>query len=163
MLHLHVTMRFSRRNIFARVASCFLVLIGICLPSSLPAAPSTFAVFPTDSTWKFNRGTNEASSPSSAWRQAAFNDGSWETGAAPFLYTSAATEPPFWSGGAFAGTTLGDMLNRYTTVYLRKAFVLTNASQAITFTFSAASDDGFVAYINGVEFARRNVSIQDPV
>lgn len=112
--------------------------------------------------WRFRRGTNEASSPVTAWRQTNFNDSVWEQGAAPFLYTAALTEPPFWNGGASVGTTVNDMLNAYTTIYMRKSFVISNKVHAISLTLTAASDDGFIAWLNGIEVARRNVTSTSP-
>src|ERR1051326_4254959 len=40
----------------------------------------------TNSSWKFHKGTGEASSPTNAWRAVAFDDSTWNTGAAPFYY-----------------------------------------------------------------------------
>jgi len=124
--------------------------------------PSTSLIFPNDTTWRFRRGTSEASVPATAWRQTNYNDSAWEQGPAPFLYTTALTEPPFWNGGPFAGTSVNDMLNTYTTIYLRKSFVVSNSVHALSLTLTAASDDGFIAWVNGVEIARRNVTTPSP-
>lgn len=144
------------------VGLAILPALSFILPATMFGAPNTSSLFPSDTTWRFRRGTNEASVPATAWRQVDFNDATWEQGAAPFLYTSALTEPPFWNGGAFGGTLLNDMFSRYTTVYLRKSFVMTNTVHTISLTLTAASDDGFIAWLNGVEVARRNVTASSP-
>ena len=111
------------------------------------------SLFSTNSTWKYFKGTSEASSPSAAWREIGFNDSSWLTGVAPFYYEN---EPG--SANAFTGNTaLTDMFGRYTCVFMRKTFVLTNASQVAQLRMTALSDDGFIAWINGVEVTRFNV------
>lgn len=153
---------FSRHFMESRASFPILLVLSLILPATAVAAANTSSIFPSDAIWRFHRGVNEASSPVGAWRLAEFDDTTWEQGAGPFLYTSAATEPPFWNGGASGGTFLNDMLNRYSTVYLRKRFVVTNAAHAVSLTFTAASDDGFVVWLNGVEVARRNVTASSP-
>ena len=87
----------------------------------------------TDATWKLFKGLSEASSPDpAAWRQPAFDDTSWAVAPAPFYYTSTPTEPPFYNGGPVTGTVLGDMMNVYTCIFLRKTFVVINAAASGT-------------------------------
>ena len=121
------------------------------------ATASALRLFDTDTVWRWKRGTNEASAPVTAWRLSGFDDAAWDESRAPFLYTTFTNEPPFWDGGGFAGTLLNDMLGHYLSVYLRKSFVLAHA-QVKSLTFTAASDDGFIAWVNGVEIARQNVA-----
>ena len=53
------------------------------------------------SSWKYFKGFSEASAPdSTAWRNAAFNDSSWNSASAPFRY-----------GDGSGGTVLSDMKN----------------------------------------------------
>ena len=40
----------------------------------------------TNSTWRYFKGTSEASTPTNAWRELAFDDSAWLVGAAPFHY-----------------------------------------------------------------------------
>ena len=144
----------------ARLVAFFALLLVV--QEIAMGAPGTSLIFPSDTTWRFRRGTSEASLPVTAWRGTNFNDSAWEQGPAPFLYTTGLTEPPFWNGGPFAGTSVNDMLNAYTTIYLRKSFVVSNAVHALSLTLTAASDDGFIAWVNGVEIARRNVTTPSP-
>ncbi|MBI5386580.1 MAG: alkaline phosphatase family protein [Verrucomicrobia bacterium] len=101
----------------------------------------------TNSLWRFQRGTNEASSPLSAWRQRGFDDSSWPELPATFYFGET------WP----TGTVLNDMLNRYTCIFLRQQFVVTNAALLYDFRLRAQCDDGFVVWINGVEVQRYNM------
>src|SRR6185503_1509040 len=55
------------------------------------------------------------------------------------------------------GTTLSDMANNYTCVFLRQKFTITNRYEFGALTLSAKCDDGYIAWINGVEVARYNL------
>jgi hypothetical protein len=104
-------------------------------------------VFPTNSVWRYFKGLNEASSPSpAAWRGPAFDDVSWSSGFAPFYY-----------GEPLSGTVLNDMAGGYTCLFLRRSFPITNAYEFGALTFSAQCDDGYIAWVNGVEVARYNM------
>ncbi len=54
------------------------------------------------------------------------------------------------------------MRNSYKTVYTRKTFNVSNASSVTGMTLMMDWDDGFVAYINGVEVARANMPAGTP-
>jgi len=106
----------------------------------------------SNATWRFLKGANEASTPANAWRQLAFDDSGWSNSLAPFVFG----EPGF-TNAAIPGTGLDDMANNaYGSIYLRKEFVLANAS-ALTLWLSHRSDDGFIAWINGFEVWRYNM------
>jgi len=97
--------------------------------------------------WRFAKGITPASSPDAkAWRLSGFNDQSWSTGNAPFFY-----------GEALSGTELVDMRGAYTSLFLRREFNVRSVSEIESLTLKAISDDGFIAWINGVEVARFNV------
>lgn len=103
-------------------------------------------LIPRNAVWSYLKGTNEASSPdNTAWRQPGFNDASWPTGPVPVFY-----------GEPLTGTEVPDMRGLYTSIYFRKIFVVTNVQEVETLTLQAVSDDGFVAWINGIEIARFN-------
>lgn len=101
----------------------------------------------TNSTWKLFKGRSEASSPISAWRAIAFDDGAWTASPAPFSYGE----------GYTTGTMLDDMRGQYTCIFLRHTFVTTNIPDIAALRLSALSDDGFIAWINGTEVARFNM------
>ncbi len=116
------------------------------------------ALITADAVWKFRPGTNEASTPIGGWRQLSFDDSSWTDAPAPFYYSTDATEPPFHEGEPFNGTAITGMMGTYSSIYLRKRFFVPNAAVVSELILGAACDDGFIAWINGVEVARYNVS-----
>ncbi|MFN0127848.1 MAG: CotH kinase family protein [Verrucomicrobiales bacterium] len=96
--------------------------------------------------WRYRKALSEASSPdTAAWRFPAFpaDDGTWLTsaGGAPFGY------------GDVVDTVLADMRGGYSGIYLRHTFELTG-SLAGPLRLRVYNDDGFIAWLNGVEVAR---------
>jgi hypothetical protein len=82
-----------------------------------------------------------------AWRANGYSDSGWQSGAAPLGF----------------GTTVNTILPyvaspRPVTTWLRKEFSLTDAPEAVaTLTAEVNYNDGFVAYLNGIEIARRSL------
>src|SRR5262245_52195489 len=94
-----------------RSAHLFLIMV-ICL-CALPGRTADLLVA-TNTAWKYFKGRSEPSTPISAWRQLNFVDTTFTQGSTPF-----------WYGDVFpGGTQLTDMLNQYTTLYLRRTFVV---------------------------------------
>ena len=62
----------------------------------------------------------------------------WKTGRAGFGYADDDDK-----------TVLEDMLNKYTTVYIRKEFEITNGTDLSRLALAINYDDGFVLYLNG--------------
>jgi len=90
-------------------------------------------------TWRYFVGT---SSPDTNWRNLSFIDGSWATG----------------NGGIGFGD--GDdatTIAQCTSVMMRKTFTVPDTSDIVKAIFHMDYDDGFVAYLNGVEIARANL------
>ncbi|MBN1670357.1 MAG: VCBS repeat-containing protein [Kiritimatiellae bacterium] len=100
--------------------------------------------------WRYRKGTAEPSSPNTAWRSATFDDSAWPEGAAPFGYSSDAAEGPF-------GTTLSDMRNGYSSLFLRSTFSVQQAAWITELRLETEIDDGFIVWINGEEVDRVNV------
>ena len=91
--------------------------------------------------WDYFRGT---SNPPADWNEAGFTPGAaWRSGATGIGY-----------GDGDDTTVLSDMEDNYTTVYCRREFEISNADIVGRLELSIDYDDGFVAYINGVEVAR---------
>jgi len=105
--------------------------------SGSPARTNTLVA--AQSVWRYRKGTNEASSPTTAWRQVGFDDSAWAEGTLPLGY-----------GETFIATPLNDMQNGYVSVFLRKKFVVTDPAQFSRLVLEAQYDDGFKAWINGV-------------
>jgi len=99
------------------------------------------------STWRYRKGTAEASSPAYAWRSGAdgFDDSAWDQGAAPFGY-----------GPLSYGTTL-DMRNNCASLFLRRTFTMQEPDAVSALALAVDYDDGFILWLNGEEIARVNV------
>ena len=92
------------------------------------------------SAWRYRKGTSEASSPTSAWRNLSFTeDSTWATGTAAIGYDPSLA----------MGTTLSDMNGNYTCVFMRKTFNVGNPSSYQGLRLEAKYDDGFNVWVNG--------------
>ncbi len=100
------------------------------------------------STWRYRKGT---SAPPSNWNSRTYDDGAWSSGPAGFGY-----------GDSDDNTVLSDMEDGYLSLYIRRSFTVADPTGIHTLTLGAWYDDGFVAYLNGTEVARRNVSGNPP-
>ncbi|MBN1419485.1 MAG: lamin tail domain-containing protein [Planctomycetes bacterium] len=110
--------------------------------SQIPGAQAD--LIPVGSVFRFFRGWDEPS-PALEWTAPGFDDAAWESGVAGIGY-----------GDGDDATTLSDMRNGYTTLYLRRTFTLADPAEVIGQTFWIDYDDGFVAYLNGTEIGRQN-------
>lgn len=115
--------------------------IGEVAPFSQSTEPGTpVTLIPPGSTWRYFKGTQEASQPDvTAWRQYDFNDSAWPQGAAPIGWGESSS---------FLGTMLDGMQWTYTSFYVRKKFVISDLSGVGKATLSVMYDDGFNVWIN---------------
>jgi tetratricopeptide (TPR) repeat protein len=97
---------------------------------------------PEGASWSFFRGRAEPSA-GMEWTATDFDDSAWEKGAGGFGYQDGDD-----------ATVLTDMKGNYTTVYIRNVFTMPEAAPYQRCRLSVKADDGFVAYLNGVEVAR---------
>lgn len=134
-----------------RVCRLLLLLMFATLHLSLPRVWAEVVVA-NGSTWRFFKGTQEASTPLDAWRAAAFDDGEWLEGPAPFHYGE----------GLVGGTELTDMARTYNTVYLRKQFYSSDPGEISGVVVEATVDDGFALWLNGRLVVRYNCP-EDPL
>ena len=100
---------------------------------------ATTVLIPQNAIWKYNAGGADLGA---AWRETSYNDDSWSSGQAAL---------------GFGETYLKTLLpSKQITYYFRKSFVLAELVTAIEqLTLLANYDDGFVAYLNGQEVARK--------
>ena len=84
--------------------------------------------------------------PPAAWTEIDFDDSGWTAGASPLGY-----------GEIGLGTVIDDMRSNYWSLYVRKAFVVDDPSVVEELVLRVDYDDGFVAYLNGVEATRANL------
>ncbi|MDB6151102.1 MAG: hypothetical protein JWQ44_2550 [Chthoniobacter sp.] len=87
------------------------------------------------------------------WAAVAFDDVNWSSGTGPIGVGN--------PGGVPLGTALTGVATVTPSVYTRTVFNVTAAEAAETqpLRLSVQYDDGFVAYVNGVEVARRNIGL----
>jgi hypothetical protein len=95
--------------------------------------------------YSYFKGTSEPSQPITLWYGTGFNSSAWPVGDAPFRY-----------GDGSGGTLLSDMMNNYTTLYIRKNFEIADTGDFDEIHISVDYDDGFVLWINGSEVIKNN-------
>ena len=112
----------------------------------LPLCLATFGQidFTAGSGYKYLKGSAAASLPAD-WMTPAFIDQGWSQGNAPFRY-----------GDGTGGVLLSDMINSYSTLYMRSTFNAFSVDRIKDIRFRVNYDDGFVIWINGTEVMRRN-------
>lgn len=92
------------------------------------------------------------SEPPATWKDAGFDDSAWLVGTTGIGY-----------GDGDDATVLDDMRNNYSTVYVRADFDVTDVNDIGTLLLNIIYDDGFVAYLNGTEIARENLTATPPL
>lgn len=98
--------------------------------------------------WKYFKGQSEPSPlnngrPGLAWTRTDFDDSSWSEGSTGIGY-----------GDRDDATLLNDMRYNYSSVYIRRNFSVADPSALEGFGLRINYDDGYVAYLNGVEISR---------
>lgn len=93
--------------------------------------------------WKYFIGTEE---PPSDWREIDFDDSSWNEGPSGFGF-----------GDDDDATILPDPLISF---YIRHTFQIDDLQNIVNALFHVDFDDAFVAYLNGVEFAREGIGLE---
>lgn len=115
--------------------------------SSGAGSPQLY-VPPNDVVWQYRKGTNEASSPVSAWRDLNFvEDGTWSQGQTSVGY-----------GDNDDYTILNDMQNSYSSLFLRRVFSIDPGAKPSAIKLKVRVDDGCIVWINGQEVARFHVA-----
>jgi len=86
------------------------------------------------------------------WYQADYDDSLWSQGSGPFGFGS-------FAGNTFGVNTSALMQNKRPALYLRKAFTasVAQATSPQELQFTIRYNDGFIAFLNGSEIARRNM------
>jgi hypothetical protein len=138
---------------FPVLAALFACLAPAILAEPPPPRPG-FLLVPTNAVWRLLPGKAEASSPNlAAWRGNGFDDHLWPSAPATFYYGETIAD----------GTQITDMQGNYTTLFLRRSFVVTNAADIAALELTAVCDDGFMAWINGVEVTRYSAPAGEPL
>lgn len=109
-------------------------------------AGSSPAIINYTDVWRF---LDNGSDQGTTWRNPAFDDAAWNSGAAKLGY-----------GGDGETTVIGfgpDANNKYITSYFRKTVTINNLNQFQSFIINLLRDDGAVIYVNGNEIVRENM------
>lgn len=98
--------------------------------------------------WRYAKGTQEPTpgaggEPTAGWTKPDFDDSGWIDGSTGIGY-----------GDGDDATVLADMRGNYLSVHLRRQFVVDDPLEVENLILEVGYDDGFVAYLNGVEVAR---------
>ena len=88
--------------------------------------------------WLMLKGTPDASAVGIAWRSVTFDDSGWTKAKLPVGY-----------GETFVVTSLADMRSGYTSILLRKTFVVEDPTKVSGVVLAAQYDDGLKVWING--------------
>ena len=96
------------------------------------------AIYASDE-WKYIEGSDAIADD---WRDIGYDDSGWENGPGGIGYGDDDDET---------------IINQVLSLFMRRTFAVSDKSKIITALLSADYDDGFIAYINGVEISRRNV------
>lgn len=124
------------------IANARFIILSILLSVSFQAGSQIN--FSYHSPFSYLKG-KDASSLSSLWITPEFDYSGWAKGNAPFRY-----------GDGSSGVELTDMLNGYSTLYLKSSFQSTNNALLKQVKFTVDYDDGFVIWINGIMVLAKN-------
>ena len=114
-------------------------------------AQQSQTLIPTNSVWSYFKGLSEASTPTTEWRRAGFDDSGWLSGRMPIGYDPSVP----------MATPLDDMRYNYTTVFFRLSFVVTNVAEISELTLDAMYDDGFKVWINTTNVLNPNMATDE--
>jgi len=120
-------------------------VLGLAL--SLVGSTLAETVIPFGSGWSYHVGTEAPAGVPEAWRRAEYDETGWRSGLAPIGYgePDIITSLPSSAGG------------NYLTVYFRRRFQVDQPGKVTALVLTTRVDDGYVAWINGVEVGRANV------
>lgn len=104
-------------------------------------APYMETIIDWRDTWRYRPGSSE---PPQNWREINFDDAGWSSGPSGFGY-----------GDGDDGTVVQNVRS----IFLRHKFQITDVSDVALAQLHVDYDDGFVAYLNGVEIARANIGV----
>ncbi len=130
----------------AGIAAPGVDLIPASQMTAYSAVSSSRTLIAAGDVWRFFKGQSE---PPVEWTQVGFNDTAWFSGATGIGYGDAYSQ--------YNRTVLTDMPNNYLAVYLRHSFSIVDPGAVAHIWLRIDYDDGFVAYLNGHEVARRNM------
>jgi hypothetical protein len=135
---------------FLSVAASDILAQGVFISQVSSPTSSPVSLVSHGEIWRFHKGTN---APAVGWQiqEEAALDATWGAGAGGFGFADNASET------ANCQTLLPDMINRYSTLYVRRSFEITGSVDPTEHLLLTMDwDDGFVAYLDGIELRRAN-------
>ena len=117
-----------------------MVLLGL----AMVCRADEVALVRVGESWQYFLGYGEPSTPPGAWQQPVFDDAAWNRGPSGFGTITADDATFFY--------------DLFPSLYLRRQFELANPARVRWLVLRIEYVDGFVAYLNGVEIARRGVA-----
>ena len=144
---------FAVRASFAQ-ENCSMVLVADGVDYSIFKGGAVDSdMIPLDPDAQNEPAPDEKGAPTLGWTLEDFDASEWEVAPSGFGYGDRLD---------LIGTVLDDMEDSYVAVYLRHTFEIDDLAAISSMAFNMDYDDGFVAYINGVEVARRNAEGTPP-
>ncbi|MBI5168665.1 MAG: metallophosphoesterase [Candidatus Eisenbacteria bacterium] len=125
-------------------------LRAAAVPYAVQAAAETLVA--RGAAWKWFAGP---ALPTGAWTSPAYDDAAWSSGPAPLGYGEARIATALPDGGVAT--------NRWITTCLRLHFTRASSAAVFSAVLQADYDDGFVAWLDGVEIARRGLPTSNVV
>ena len=125
---------------------CILALAGRAGAMTIQLGSETVTLVEAGRMWHYLAGAGAPSEPAEAWTEVEFDDSAWPVGPAGFGF-----------GDNDDATVLADMQDRYVTLYIRTMFSVSTPVGDGALELEIDYDDGFIAYLNGREAARRNM------
>jgi len=104
------------------------------------AADGDVELIAVGDTWRYFKGTSQ---PPADWAELAFDDAAWLSGPSGIGY-----------GDLGYATTLADMQYNYFSFFARRTFEITDPDAVQSMVLGMVYDDGFIAYVNGMEVTR---------
>ncbi|MES2655144.1 MAG: metallophosphoesterase [Bacteroidota bacterium] len=102
--------------------------------------------------WKYK---DDGSNQNTAWRDSAFNDGTWNSGNTELGYGDGDEATLVNACGVV--TLNPTCTNKYITTYFRKKVYIPNLNDFNNFSLQVVRDDGAIVYVNGNEVWRNNL------
>lgn len=132
----------SNRNITACLLTIYLIIVNALMAQG-------GAIIKEGDLWRFFKGrTSAPPDQNGQWTQIGYNDA---------IGWGAPSPTGFGYGDEDDATIFTNMAGDHLSLYIRRPFVIASTTAVTHLTLAADYDDGFVAYLNGQEVARRNM------
>ena len=149
---------YSQRSSLSSARILWALAVGVIqIGLAMPATAVETVLVDIGEDWTFFRGEREPTpdpdtgEPTLEWTDLDFDDSDWDVGPTGIGY-----------GDGDDASELLDMRNLYFSVFTRKIFELDDPQSVERLALEIDYDDGFVAYLNGVEIARAGLTGTPP-